>query len=165
MNISDQDFKDCVSKFSAGIAVASTLDFDGEPVGISISSFTSVSLNPKLILFCMDKKASVKEYFIRADSFAISILGSEQYLIAKHFSDKSNNNWEGVKYVKGCTGVPIIVPCLSFIECEKFSMYEAGDHFIIIGKVINLKIVEDNPKANPLISFCGNYYHNPEMVP
>ncbi|AZL15369.1 flavin reductase family protein [Rickettsiales endosymbiont of Stachyamoeba lipophora] len=163
MQFSDDEFKECLGHFSTGIAVATTKIAGDEYVGITINSFTSVSLNPRLVLFCVDKKSTTLEGFIKQDSFAVSILDSSQYLIAKHFASPKANKFENIRYILGVTGAPIIVPHLTFMECQKYATYEAGDHFIIVGEVINLKTAK-NESSDPLIYFKGQFFRDPQPV-
>ncbi|MBN8827675.1 MAG: flavin reductase [Sphingobacteriia bacterium] len=161
-DFNEKEFKECLSHYSTGIVIVTT-KYEDNLYGLTVNSFTSVSLKPPLILFCIDKSASSLDAFLKSDSFAISILSSSQHEIAQKFANSNNEKWKSVKYVFGATGSPIILPNLSFMECEKFATYEAGDHYIIIGKVITLE-VEKSEKKNPLIYFRGMYHHSPEAI-
>ncbi|MBN9542577.1 MAG: flavin reductase family protein [Alphaproteobacteria bacterium] len=162
-NFSEKDFKECLSHYSTGITVVSTSDSNGELYALTVNSFTSVSLKPPLVLFCLNKSSRSLGAFLESDSFAVTILDYSQHNIAKSFSSSNPDKWDGINYVLGATGSPIILPNLSFMECEKFTDYEAGDHYIIIGKVIHLDVAKAD-KKNPLIYFRGAYHHSPQPV-
>lgn len=162
-NFSEKEFKECLSHYSTGITIVSTCDANSQNYAITVNSFTSVSLKPPLVLFCIDKSSSSVNAFLESDGFAVTILDYSQHNIAKQFASSSQNKWDGINYVKGATGSPIILPNLSFMECEKFTDYEAGDHYIVIGKVIHLDVAKSE-KKNPLIYFRGAYHHSPQPV-
>lgn len=162
-NFSDSDFKECLSHYSTGITVVTTRLEDSSMHGITVNSFTSVSLKPPLVLFCINKTSSSASAFLQSPGFAITILDHSQHRIANQFASSKGDKWQDINYVFGATGSPIILPNLSFMECEKFTDYEAGDHHIIIGKVIHLDVAKSE-KKNPLIYFRGAYHHSPQPV-
>lgn len=162
-NFTEKDFRECMSHYSTGITIISTKSDDGIMNAVTINSFTSVSLKPPLILFCLDKDTRSLQAFLGNECFGVTILDSSQHKLAEQFASNSENKWEGVNYIFGATGSPIIIPNLSFMECERFASYEAGDHHIIIGKVINLDVAKTK-KKNPLIYFRGMYHHSPQTI-
>lgn len=158
---SKSDFKECMGLYSTGIAIASTRDKNYNNVALTINSFTSVSLTPSLILFCIDREYSAVQAFLNSDFFAITILSSHQKGLAKQFATSCDNQWDNVNFILGATKCPIICPHLAFLECEKYAVYEAGDHFIILGEVLTLDIIR-NEQQSPLIYFKGDYYNLPQ---
>ncbi len=126
-----------LSYFPTGVAIATTYNKNKIPVGLTISSFNSVSLNPPLILWCIDHNNGNLEDFREKKLFSINILSNKQLKICKHFSDQNNNRFENIKWYKSKLGLPIIENVVAVFECEVFACYSGGDHEIIVGKVIN----------------------------
>lgn len=153
MTFSETDFKHCLGTFATGVTVATTHNADNSPVGVTINSFSSVSLSPPLILFCLEKTASPHQSFADNNYFAINILHENQKHISENFTHPINSTWDNIDLVKN-TKAPIIQNCIAYLECEKQHSYEGGDHTIFIGKVINL---HSEPSNNPLLYYRGNY--------
>lgn len=154
MVINESDFRHCLGRFATGVTVATTLCNDGSPCGLTISSFASVSLNPPMILFSLDKKSSSYSSFLESDYFAINILSEEQWDLSQRFAAPSANNWAEISYTKKQTSCPVLEECLAYIECEKKAVYEGGDHSIFLGQVVNLHHSTDK---KPLLYYRGQY--------
>jgi 3-hydroxy-9,10-secoandrosta-1,3,5(10)-triene-9,17-dione monooxygenase reductase component len=149
-----EEFKAAVGKFPTGVAVVST-KFQDQLCGFTSNTFTSVSLEPSLVSFCLDKKAGSIGAFLRSDHFGISILSADQVDISKHFASKIIDKFDGINYkIASATGVPLINEAVCTIECIKYQQIECGDHYIFIGEVKKTSI--DNTKA-PLIYFAKSY--------
>lgn len=156
MDFNERDFKDCAGSFATGVTVVTTLNDKAKPVGITINSFASLSLHPPLVLFCLDKASKKISHFMNEKHFAINILSENQEAISRHFS-LSGHRWEDVDFSSGSTNCPILPGILAYIECQKETVYEGGDHFIFIGKVLNLKRCLNDGK--PLLYYQGRYTH------
>ena len=151
--IEKQQFRRICGKFASGITVATVLDAAGAPHGMTANSFTSVSLNPPLVLVCVDHRARILEHFRIGEHFGVNILGASQ----RHFSDKfagsGYDRFEGVEWHAGQTGVPLLPDVLATIECARMKVVTAGDHDIVIGEVLHANCQDGDP-----LVFYGSQY-------
>ncbi len=131
--------------------------FADEFFGMTINSFTAVSLNPPLVSFCVDNKSSNLAFFKKNRYFSFNILSLEQQGLATAFATpKNSKKWAIEPYFFSTLGNPIFQNSLAFFECEKFRVIKAGDHHIIIGKVLNFSKINEK---EPLLYFRGHYDH------
>jgi flavin reductase (DIM6/NTAB) family NADH-FMN oxidoreductase RutF len=122
--------------FPTGVAIITTRTADGRPVGLTCNSFSSVSLEPPLVLFSLRKASRLLADFEAAESFAINILSERQdHLSGRFASSKIEDKFEGVAWHEGPLGMPLVDDCLASFECSAFAAHEAGDHTIFIGQV------------------------------
>ncbi len=141
--------------FATGIAVVTTRDSKLGIVGLTINSLTSVSLDPPLVLFCLDKSAAVYPVFKKANTFAINFLSDDQENVSRYFADRHHharpkNLWDSSR-----RSSPILKGTLGWIECAPHSFYKGGDHTIIVGRVTALR---RKAGANePLVYYHGRY--------
>ena len=149
----DRAFRDIVGNFSTGVTVITTENNLLEPIGFTANSFTSLSLNPKLVLFNIDKKSSLYKSFMDAEHFAINILANDQIDLSKKFSKSGIDRFDGVDYYKDITGSPILQGSLAYLDCKIQNRYEGGDHTIVIGEVLSA----DTQPNSPLVFFQGKY--------
>ena len=141
--------------FTTGVAVVSARDADLGPFGLTINSLTSVSLDPPLVLFCLDKSAFLHAAFRRAELFAINILAEGQENISRHFADRRHhampkNMWDRPK--QDC---PILRGTLGWALARPYASYKGGDHTILVGEVIDLH--KRGGTKEPLVYFRGRY--------
>jgi len=148
-----QDLRQILGKFLTGVTVVTTIDPHGVPVGFTANSFTSVSLDPPLVLVCLAQSAGLASVFRRATSFAINILSVDQEAISNGFARKDADRFANVDWQKKMTGSPIINGCAAWLDCEMYEKIIAGDHVILIGKI------EDAEKTalHPLGYYQGRY--------
>ena len=152
--VTANQFKDAMCRFPVGVTVITTA-YDNALFGFTASSFTSVSLKPPLILFCLNKDSFSINGFEKSDKFAISILAENQMDISKHFAKPQTNKFAKIAYALGShTDCPLIEGAICHIECLKHDSYNVGDHIIFIGEVINTAIKN---KLNPLLYFHKSY--------
>ncbi|RCW70371.1 flavin reductase [Pseudorhodoferax soli] len=129
-------FRQLLGCFPTGVAVITTTTADGKPVGLTCNSFSSVSLEPPLVLFSLRKASSLLGSFVAAERFAINILSQSQDALSGRFaSSKIADKFEGVDWAPGPLGTPLIDDCLASFECRVHARHEAGDHDIFIGEV------------------------------
>lgn len=147
-------FKECLGCFSTGVTIISTIHND-LPMGVTINSFSSVSLTPPLVQFSLKKGSYAYEAFNNSDFFAVNILSQGQRSISERFSTPVNN-WDDTPYRTEKSGAPILDKIIAYIECDKEKVYEGGDHSIFLGRIVNMKKVSD---AKPLIFFQGEYHN------
>jgi len=146
------DLRKCLGKFATGVTVV-TCEGPGGPCGITANSFTSVSLEPPLVLWNIDKRSVSLNAFFEAEYFAINILGGHQQPLAEHFAKSENCTFEGVDYRLNGSKVPLLTGSIACIECRTDQIHEAGDHYIIIGAVEAFRTSE----GEPLLFFGGEY--------
>ena len=147
------DFRDASTQFATGVAIATVLAPDGSPHGLTVSSFTSVSLDPPLVLICIDRNCNILPYFQSAEFFAINILSEDQRQLSVTFSVKPEGRFEGVAWYPGSSGSPLLHDALAEFECRVHQIVEAGDHAILIGRALR---VATNP-GQPLLYFNRGY--------
>jgi flavin reductase (DIM6/NTAB) family NADH-FMN oxidoreductase RutF len=132
-------FRQLLGCFPTGVAVITTRTPDGEPAGLTCNSFSSVSLEPPLVLFSLRKASKLLATFEQAEGFAINILSAQQDALSARFaSSKIERKFEGVDWRPGQLGMPLIDDCLASFECSVFARHEAGDHVVCIGEVRHL---------------------------
>lgn len=149
-----EEFKAAVGKFPTGVTVIST-SYEGKMWAFTANSFTSVSLEPSLISFCLEKAATSFKVFKESPYFAVSILSSDQADLSVHFASHSLDKFNSIEYRIGeYSNAPLINGAISFIECKKYDQFECGDHFIFVGEV--KKIYIDETKS-PLLYFAKTY--------
>jgi len=129
-------FRQLLGCFPTGVAIITTHTADGRPVGLTCNSFSSVSLEPPLVLFSLRKASSLLGTFVEAGTFAINILSQSQDALSGRFaSSKIADKFEGVAWRPGALGTPLIDDCLASFECSVHARHEAGDHEVFIGEV------------------------------
>lgn len=148
-------FRQLLGCFPTGVAIITTRTADGKPVGLTCNSFSSVSLEPPLVLFSLRKASSLLGAFVEADSFAINILSQSQDVLSGRFaSSKIADKFEGVPWRPGPLGTPLIDDCLASFECRVHARHEAGDHDIFIGEV---KHMTTGSADHALVFYKGAY--------
>ncbi len=130
-----RQFRDTLGQFATGVTVMTTLTASGAHVGITVSSFNSLSLDPPLILWSIADTSACHEYFKVGDSFAVNVLAEDQEAVAVNFSKTGNDKFKSVKMLAGLGGIPLIGGCVVYFECCVEARYPGGDHDIIVGRV------------------------------
>lgn len=153
MSVDQSAFRAVLGRFATGVTVVTTRDKGGRDAGMTVSAFSSVSLEPPLILICIDHAASIYDTLANATHFVANILSEGQEAIARRFSEKDPNRFDGIGYDRGQTGCAVIFDVLGHIECEIITRHEAGDHTIIVGRV---DVAESN-EGKPLLYYRGGY--------
>ena len=151
--ISSDQFRHVMGHFATGITVVTTRDTDGQPRGLTVNSFTSVSLDPLLVLVCFDKKLSSLEVFRDSKRFGVSMLSEHQEEISRLFAKKDSERSPGL-YFEGRFGIPLLKSAIAVMECETVEMFPGGDHLIFIGEVKHAEVLH---AGQPLLYFRGKY--------
>jgi flavin reductase (DIM6/NTAB) family NADH-FMN oxidoreductase RutF len=149
-------FRSVLGRFPSGVTVVTVRDDQHYDHGMTVSAFCSLSLEPPLVLICIEKSASLHDVLAAGNTaarFAVNILEAGQEEIARRFSEEYPNRFEGVGFTRGTTGAPIIEDSLAVIECELQSRHPAGDHTIVIGAVI----ASATREGSPLLYYRGGY--------
>lgn len=147
------EFRRVCGAFATGVAVATVTGRDGKPHGLTVNSFTSVSLDPPLVLVCVGHKAATHGPFSTAASFAVNFLEEGQRELSERFASSHPSRFEGVAWSAGRTGAPVLEEALGVLECEAWRKMDAGDHTIFVGHVKSAWARE----GRPLVYFGGKY--------
>ncbi len=148
-------FRDALGQFCTGVTTMTTIAPDGEHVGITASSFNSLSLDPPLILWSIANDTPSFECFRIADPFVVNVLAADQEPLARKFAQSGSDKFSGVQVQAGLKGIPIIEGCVAHLECEVDARHPGGDHDIIIGRVHRVF----NLRKAPLL-FHGGAFHS-----
>ncbi len=148
-----KEFRKCLAKFATGVTVVTCADDDGRPYGITANSFSSVSLEPRLILWNVAKVSNSLQAFLDAEYFAINILARDQQELAAHFAESDHTLFDSVEILRSGENVPLIPGTLARFECRTHQVHACGDHYIIIGEVVRFEARD----AEPLLFFNGKY--------
>jgi flavin reductase (DIM6/NTAB) family NADH-FMN oxidoreductase RutF len=153
LSVTPDEFRSVLGRFPSGVTVVTTKDGDGLDEGMTVSAFCSVSLNPPLVLICIEKNASAYEALTAASGFVVNILAATQEQIARRFSIVDIDRFEGVGYSRSQNGFAVLDDVLGVIECAKFAVHDAGDHTIIVGEVEAARA----QNGTPLLYYRGGY--------
>ena len=150
-----RSLRDAFGQFATGVTVVTTLDQKGEPIGLTANSFASVSLEPPLVSWCVDKSSKRFNEFANAEYFTISVLTDQQQAISDLFAYRSWDDtvFNDVEWSKGHHGVPQLEHASARFHCKTAHLYEGGDHLIIIGAVEGY----DSEPTDPLVFSQGQY--------
>ena len=151
--IDPMKFRRALGNFATGVTIMTAQNEQGEKVGVTANSFNSVSLDPALILWSIDKNSSSFYVFEQATHFAVNILSGSQIDLSNKFSRRNIDKYEGTSYRQGAGLAPLLDHCSAVFECERHQIIEGGDHWIIIGKVINFH----DEGRSPLVYHQGAY--------
>lgn len=136
-----------------GVTVVSTFDKDDTPWGVTANSFTSVSLDPAIVLVCIGKQGRTYPTFERTNYFAINILAAKQLDIAKHFASQNENRFETIDWHRAENGAPLINDATAWLDCEVHKRIDAGSHEILMGQVIKFGQTE-----RPPLGYCQGQF-------
>jgi flavin reductase (DIM6/NTAB) family NADH-FMN oxidoreductase RutF len=153
MAIDRSELRRVMGHFATGVTVITTRDDDGRPYGLTANAVCSVSLEPPLLLVCVDKRAESHPALQRSGVFAVNILGHEHQNLSRRFAVSGGEKFAEVAHRSGATGVPLLDGVLGTIECRVVAVHDAGDHTIYIGQVEHL----DATDGDPLLFFRGKY--------
>lgn len=142
-----KDFRRACGRFPTGVTVTTMMGAGGQPCGITVSSFTSVSLSPPLVLVCIDHRSPITQCLEIGQHFGINVLSDRQEEISSRFSRKWEERFVDVKWRPGTTGVPLLADVPVALECVITQMVSAGDHWIVIGRALHTMINEGPPLA------------------
>lgn len=150
-------FRRVCGRFATGITVVTTTTPDGLPHGLTVNSFSSVSLEPPLVLVSIDSRNLALPWLLNGNPFAINILAASGREISRRFSAPVDDRFEGISWVAGLTGAPILPDTLGHFECVLEKSVVAGDHTILIAEVKHLRLTEAVGRGEPLVFFDSSY--------
>lgn len=146
--------RDVLGTFATGVTVVTALDEAGDPVGITVNSFTSVSLSPPLILWCLSRESASLNAYRTARHFAINVLHENQQALAGRFASKERHRFAGLDGVtEGIGGVPLLANCIGQLQCTTRQCHDGGDHVVLIGEVLAVQAAA----GAPLLFHRGNF--------
>jgi flavin reductase (DIM6/NTAB) family NADH-FMN oxidoreductase RutF len=154
MKVEAKTFRHILGHYPTGVCVVTAMQEGGPPAGMSVGSFTSVSLDPPLVGFFPDRGSTSWTKIEAAGRFCVNVLAHDQEWLCRRFASRLQDKFEGVIHRLSDAGLPILDDVVAWIDCTLHAVNEAGDHFFVLGKVQSLGIERD---ARPLIFFQGGY--------
>ena len=154
MQFDSQDLRKGLGCFATGVTIVSTVGPRGEPVGLTVNSFSSVSLEPPLVLFSLGRHAQSLKAFLSTHEFAVNVLRDSQQGRSDRFAKKDPDKWSGVEFETWESGCPILPGCLANFDCQIRYTHHGGDHVIFVGEV---KRMACDPIGKPLLYYQGQY--------
>jgi flavin reductase (DIM6/NTAB) family NADH-FMN oxidoreductase RutF len=151
--VSKNEFRAALSRFPSGVTIVTTKDADGRFHGITVSAFASVSLEPPMILVCIDKDSGSHHAFREGEFFVVNILAESHEKLSNHFASQVPDKFEGVDYRIGIGEIPVLEDAFVTLECRLTYAHEGGDHTIFVGIVEESNVKDENP----LVYWHGNY--------
>jgi len=153
MAVSEDDFRNALSRFSSGVTVVTTKDAGGHAHGITVSAFCSVSLMPPMVLICIEKITASHNAFAESRVFVVNYLRESQQHLSEQFAAPADDKFEDIAFRSGIEGVPVLKDALASVECRLKHTYDGGDHTIFVGEVETVSVCD----GDPLIYFQGDY--------
>ncbi|KGP71669.1 oxygenase [Pontibacillus yanchengensis Y32] len=151
-------FKEVMGNYPTGVTVITSVDSTGQPLGLTVNSFASVSIDPLLILWSIDKKVTSHSTFINAEKFTVNILSGEQSDICSLFASKDIDRFSNCDWDYSDHNLPVISGVAGVLHCRTFKTIDAGDHTILVGEVFD---IQSNNK-NPLLYHQRNFGSIPQ---
>jgi flavin reductase (DIM6/NTAB) family NADH-FMN oxidoreductase RutF len=151
MTVSEEQFKKAMSSFPTGVTVTTAYSDNGRVVGMTASAFSSVSLDPLLVLMCPAKDAECYQPLTEASYFSIHLLAGDQIALAWQFAKSDTDKTAGLKIAQGPSGSPKIQGCLAYLECRHHALHDGGDHGILVGEVTHIEFSDS--ALDPLV-YC-----------
>ena len=154
MNLDARELRNALGQFATGVCVISTVNKDGQAVGMTANSFSSVSLDPPLVLWSLQNGSDIYDTFAAPESFAINVLALEHEDLSNLYAKKGDHVMPQEHYALGRNGAPILKGALVSFECDLHATHEGGDHLIIVGRVLD---VVSRPGGKPLLFHSVRY--------
>lgn len=149
-------FRDALGRFATGVSIITAIGNAGQKLGFTANSFSSVSLNPPLILFSLARSASIFEEFLEVQHLAVSVLRAHHLPVCQAFATPSSEKWRDVDLALGLrTAAPVLADALAVFECRVERHYEGGDHTIFLCQVLEFRL---GPPGPPLVFYGGGWY-------
>lgn len=153
MTLDPATFRATLARFASGITIVTARDRVGGDVGMTVSAFSSLSLDPPLVLVCIDNGASVAPVLEHCDAFAVNILAEDQEALSRRFAERELDRFDGVSVSRGALGLALLDGALANLECRVTARHPAGDHTILVGEVKEASLRE----GHPLLYYRGGY--------
>lgn len=153
MPITQDEFRAALSRFASGVTVVTTKDAAGNLYGITVSAFCSVSLDPPLVLICIEKATGSHFAFHESGIFAVNVLSAGQAALSERFASQLPDKFDGLDFNLNLDGLALLSGCLATLECRVKQTFDGGDHSIFIGMVEKAAVHD----GDPLVYFIGDY--------
>ncbi len=147
-------FRQLCGRFATGIAVVTSQDATGAPAGMTVNSFTSVSLAPPLVLVAIDRAASMHAALVQAERWTVNILDAQQEALSRRFASGMTDRFEGIGWHPGPSGEILLDGTIAHLWCEPVEIVPAGDHSLFLGRVVGGAAAEH---GRPLLYYRGGY--------
>lgn len=154
-DLSPNDLRKVFGQYPTGVTVVTTMDSNGEPIGMTANSFASVSLSPPLILWSIDRGGEIHDIFTQATHFCVHMLAEHQEEVSTRFSSGEKKRFSGIIWSSGELGSPLLSDYLCRIECSLENVFDGGDHSVMLGRVAKVEFKEEHQK--PLVFHQGTY--------
>jgi flavin reductase (DIM6/NTAB) family NADH-FMN oxidoreductase RutF len=157
MSFTSRELRDALGRFATGITVVTCEGVRaaaGRGVGLTVNSFSSVSLDPPLILWCLDRKCDRFDHFAEADAFAVNVLPNEGFSLSQRFAAKDDFHLDDMAPETWESGAPVLPGMLANFDCVREAVHEAGDHIIIVGRVLAMA---KRDAGEPILYFASRY--------
>ena len=151
--IDPSQFRQLLGRFATGVTILTLATPEGGPLGMTANSLASVSLQPPLISVCVDREAEMHDVILEAPEFVVNVLASPQEALARRFSDEHEDRFDGVGYRLSPEGLILLDGALAHVVCERHSTYPAGDHTIVLARVVGGATGD----GRPLLYYRGGY--------
>jgi flavin reductase (DIM6/NTAB) family NADH-FMN oxidoreductase RutF len=153
LTVTPDEFRSVLGRFPSGVTVVTTKETDGSDSGMTVSAFCSVSLEPPLVLVCIEKTASAYGALTSSTGFVVNVLAAGQEQVARRFAIVDIDRFEGVGYSRSQNGFAVLDDVLGVIECSSVAQHDAGDHTVIVGEVEAARA----GSGTPLLYYRGGY--------
>jgi 3-hydroxy-9,10-secoandrosta-1,3,5(10)-triene-9,17-dione monooxygenase reductase component len=153
MSVDAASFKRALGQFASGVTVVTTRDAAGEPLALTVSAFASVSLEPPLVLVCIDHRSEANRGLRESGRFAVSVLREDQQELSRRFALPGPEKLAGFRFVTGGSGLPLVPGALAHVECRVRSFHDEGDHAVWVGEVLGVAAAP----GRPLLHHAGAY--------
>lgn len=153
-SVDSATFRALCGRFATGVVIVTATEANGQPVGMTANSFTSVSLEPPLVSVNVDRQAEFHAVILAATGFAINVLAHEQESLSRRFANPTSDRFDGVGYRRTERGLVVLAGVVASIECETFHTMPVGDHTIVVGRVVGGEARD----TRPLLYFRGGYH-------
>jgi flavin reductase (DIM6/NTAB) family NADH-FMN oxidoreductase RutF len=153
MSITKNEFRAALGRFASGVTIVTTKDKSERLHGITVSAFCSVSLEPPLILVCIDKLTGSHQAFEESDSFVVNVLREDQQHYSDQFASQLPDKFDGIDFTENGSGIPVLKNALVNLECRLVNSHANGDHTIFVGEILKSHVSD----GEPLVYFHGSY--------
>lgn len=148
-----RELRDTLGRFATGVAVVATRDRLGRPVGLTVNSFSSVSLDPPLVSWCLSLASGLLPDFVEAPGYAISVLSRQQSLVARRFAQRCDDRFTGVPWAPDRNGAPLLEGAIAHLSCAPYFTERVGDHLMLVGRVVH----HASWAGEPLLFYGGKF--------
>ena len=151
--VDEYRFRSVLSRFASGVTIVTAVDSEGADHGITVSAFCSLSLEPPLVLVCIDHATVMHGILQSSSEFAVNVLAADQEDLARKFSDPDNDRFDGTSFVRSGSGAAVLTGVAAHLQCALIQSVEGGDHTIFVGRVEAAEACD----AQPLLYYRGGY--------